>query len=68
MDATNSKIKTTMKSKIAILVGATALVTLSFTLVSVHSADKTETRPESSAPAPVKDSEPAGGFVIEDRF
>ena len=57
-----------MKSRLIIFIGLTMLATLSFTLVSVQSDDAAPKKQEVSTESPSRDSEPAGGFVIEDRF
>jgi hypothetical protein len=57
-----------MKSRLLILLGVTMLITLSFTLVSIHNSETTEQKQEVSAPVTASSSEPVGGFVSEDRF
>lgn len=52
-----------MKSKILILIGITAVATLSFTFVSVK---KTEPKAEPVIETQEQHSEPIGGFASED--
>jgi hypothetical protein len=57
-----------MKSKILILLGVVTLLTLSFTLVSIHSSEPVQESQAEVVPATTVNSEPAGGFVSEDRY
>ena len=52
-----------MKSRIFILLAITAIVTLSFTFVTVQ-ANKTGVKPESTSTA--RQNAPVGGFAMEE--
>jgi hypothetical protein len=54
-----------MKTKVIILIGITALVTLSFTFTNIG---KSEQKVEKNTQAASLDQEPVGGFVSEDQF
>lgn len=55
-----------MKARIIILVAVTAVVTLSFTFAS--SSNQTKKAVASEQPSKSSGSEPAGGFVVDDKF
>jgi hypothetical protein len=54
-----------MKTKVIILIAVSAVVTLSFTFVTVR--DKQAPQAAKQESARTEESTPAGGFILEDR-
>ncbi len=57
-----------MKSRILLVLGIVTLTTLSFTLVSIHTAEPLPEKTTEVTPATTMNTEPSGGFVSEDRY
>jgi hypothetical protein len=55
-----------MKTRLLIFIGVSAIATLSFTFASVSTKQEAKQEPATSAKA--HDSEPAGGFLSEDKL
>jgi hypothetical protein len=55
-----------MKTKIFILLAASAIVTLSFTFVTVRGKEA-HRQPTTTTTAPAHTTAPAGGFAMEDQ-
>lgn len=57
-----------MKSRILLVLGIVTLTTLSFTLVSIHSAEPIQEKSTEVTPVTTANTEPSGGFVSEDKY
>ena len=56
-----------MKTRVILLIALSAIITLSFTFVSVNKKDKAVATTEAKSTAK-SDSEPIGGFLSEDKL